>query len=248
MLEDIRQLAREAGEAIMRIYNDDKQTQIQRKSDNSPVTEADLAANDVILAGLRRLYPDIPVLSEESLVDWSLRQHWQTYWLIDPLDGTKEFIHRNGQFTVNIALIDKGKAIAGVVYAPALNQLWFASQGQAFIEADPEPRRIKVQVAYPPVVVVSRRQAETNDELKDYLQQLGPHQTISMGSSLKFCLIAEGKAQLYPRFGPTNIWDTAAGQAVAEAAGAHVTDWHGNVLDYTPKCTFLNPFFRVSLF
>lgn len=248
MLEDIRQLARQAGDAILQIYNDEKQTQIRHKSDNSPVTKADLDANKVILAGLEQMYPDIPVLSEESLVDWSLRQHWQRYWLVDPLDGTKEFILRNGQFTVNIALIDKGRVIAGVVYAPVLNQLWFASEGQAFREEESGPQPIKVQTAYPPVVVVSRSQAETNDELKDYLQQLGPHQTINIGSSLKFCLIAEGKAQLYPRFGPTNIWDTAAGQAVAEAAGAHVTDWHGKVLDYTPRISFLNPFFRVSLF
>jgi len=207
MLEQICQLAREAGNAIMLVYEKETPVDVSRKADDSPVTAADIAAHDIILQGLKQLTPEVPVLSEEDPPSWSERQQWQRYWLVDPLDGTKEFIKRNGEFTVNIALIDQGKPVMGVV---------------------------------------SRSHAD--DELKEYLQQLGEHQTVAIGSSLKFCLVAEGKAQLYPRFGPTNIWDTGAGHAVAVAAGAHVHDWQGKTLDYAPRESFLNPGFRVSLF
>ncbi len=193
MLDQVCQLARNAGDAIMQVYDGTKPMDVVSKADNSPVTAADIAAHTVIMDGLRTLTPEIPVLSEEDPPGWEVRQHWQRYWLVDPLDGTKEFIKRNGEFTVNIALIDDA-------------------------------------------------------ELKEYLQQLGEHQTTSIGSSLKFCLVAEGQAQLYPRFGPTNIWDTAAGHAVAAAAGAHVHDWQGKPLDYTPRESFLNPGFRVSIY
>lgn len=246
MLEQLCQLARAAGVEIMRIYNAGQPPDILHKADNSPVTAADIAAHHVILDGLNRMTPDIPVLSEESPVSWPERQQWQRYWLVDPLDGTKEFIRRNGEFTVNIALIEQGVPVAGVVYAPATDLMYFAAEGKAWKETQGARRQIQVQQANPPLVVVSRSHADS--ELKEYLQQLGEHQTTSVGSSLKFCLVAEGKAQLYPRFGPTNIWDTGAGHAVAKAAGAHVTDWTGKTLDYTPRESFLNPGFRVSVF
>lgn len=246
MLEDICQLARQAGLEIMKIYTAEQPTRVEHKADNSPVTAADLAAHHVILAGLNTLSPEIPVLSEESPTPWEERQHWQRYWLVDPLDGTKEFIHRNGEFTVNIALIEDGIPVAGVVYAPASDLMYLAAHGKAWKEEKGVRTQIQVQEAHPPLVVVSRSHGDA--ELEAYLHQLGEHQTVAVGSSLKFCLVAEGQAQLYPRFGPTNIWDTGAGHAVAMAAGAHITDWQGNTLDYTPRESFLNPGFRVTLF
>ncbi|PIJ52055.1 3'(2'),5'-bisphosphate nucleotidase CysQ [Erwinia sp. OLTSP20] len=247
MLEQIAGLAAQAGDAIMEIYQADAPLTVNQKSDNSPVTAADLAAHRVILAGLNTLTPDIPVLSEEAPAAWEVRQHWQQYWLVDPLDGTKEFIRRNGEFTVNIALIVAGKPVMGVVYAPATGVMYLAAEGKAWKEQQGNRCQIQVCDAIPPLVVVSRSHRD-DSELDEYLRQLGEHQTISIGSSLKFCLVAEGKAQLYPRFGPTNIWDTGAGHAVAVAAGAHVRDWTGQTLDYTPRESFLNPGFRVSLF
>ncbi len=246
MLDQVCQLARNAGDAIMQVYDGTKPMDVVSKADNSPVTAADIAAHTVIMDGLRTLTPDIPVLSEEDPPGWEVRQHWQRYWLVDPLDGTKEFIKRNGEFTVNIALIDHGKPILGVVYAPVMNVMYSAAEGKAWKEECGVRKQIQVRDARPPLVVISRSHADA--ELKEYLQQLGEHQTTSIGSSLKFCLVAEGQAQLYPRFGPTNIWDTAAGHAVAAAAGAHVHDWQGKTLDYTPRESFLNPGFRVSIY
>ncbi|ORM79665.1 3'(2'),5'-bisphosphate nucleotidase CysQ [Pantoea sp. ICBG 1758] len=248
MLDKICQLARDAGDAIMQVYDGAQPMDVTRKADDSPVTAADLAAHDVIIQGLKAIAPDLPVLSEEDPPAWAIRQQWQRYWLVDPLDGTKEFIKRNGEFTVNIALIDQGKPVMGVVYAPALGVLYSAAEGKAWKEEAGQTTRIHVLDARPPLVVVSRSHADNDPELKEYLTQLGEHQTTAIGSSLKFCLVAEGKAQLYPRFGPTNIWDTGAGHAVALAAGAHVHDWQGRTLDYTPRESFLNPGFRVSLF
>ncbi|MDN8542120.1 3'(2'),5'-bisphosphate nucleotidase CysQ [Erwinia sp. BC051422] len=246
MLENICQLARDAGVAIMQIYDGQAPLDVATKSDDSPVTAADIAAHKVILKGLTTLTPDVPVLSEEDPPGWEIRQHWQRYWLVDPLDGTKEFIKRNGEFTVNIALIENGKPVLGVVYAPVMDVMYSAAAGKAWKEEGGVKTQIHVREARPPLVVVSR--SHSDSELEDYLSQLGEHQTIAIGSSLKFCLVAEGKAQLYPRFGPTNIWDTGAGHAVAIAAGAHVHDWQGKTLDYAPREAFLNPGFRVSIF
>lgn len=248
MIEPTIALSREAGAAIMQVYNGDKPLELNQKQDDSPVTAADLAAHRVIAAGLQALAPDIPLLSEEDPPDWSLRQHWRRFWLVDPLDGTKEFLRRNGEFTVNIALIEDGKPVLGVVYAPVTDRLYAAAGGKAWrIDENGEQQAIEVKEARPPLVVVSRSHGN-NAELQDYLAHLGEHQTVTIGSSMKFCLVAEGTAQLYPRFGPTSVWDTAAGHAVAMAAGAQVNDWQGRTLDYTPRESFLNPGFRVSLF
>ncbi|EKT61575.1 3'(2'),5'-bisphosphate nucleotidase CysQ [Providencia sneebia] len=246
MLEQIRQLALDAGSAIMEIYNAQEPIQVEHKSDNSPVTKADIAAHNVIAAGLARIAPDIPQLSEEAPPAWDERQAWQQYWLIDPLDGTKEFIQRNGDFTVNIALIRQGVPVMGVVYAPAKNLLYYAQDQQAWKEEGGRKQQIHPGDAIPPVIAISR--SHQDDELKDYLMELGDHETLVVGSSLKFCLVADGTAQIYPRFGPTNIWDTAAGHAIARAAGANVIDWNGKILDYTPRESFLNPGFRVMVF
>ena len=199
MLDQVCQLARNAGDAIMQVYDGTKPMDVVSKADNSPVTAADIAAHTVIMDGLRTLTPDIPVLSEEDPPGWEVRQHWQRYWLVDPLDGTKEFIKRNGEFTVNIALIDHGKPILGVVYAPVMNVMYSAAEGKAWKEECGVRKQIQVRDARPPLVVISRSHADA--ELKEYLQQLGEHQTTSIGSSLKFCLVAEGQAQLYPQSG-----------------------------------------------
>ncbi|MBD2811350.1 3'(2'),5'-bisphosphate nucleotidase CysQ [Xenorhabdus sp. Vera] len=247
MLQQVCQLAREAGAAIMEIYLSEQPLQVEHKTDNSPVTAADIAAHKIIKAGLLRIAPDIPLLSEEDPPIWEERKSWQRYWLVDPLDGTKEFIRRNGEFTVNIALIEDGIPVMGVVYVPAQNILYSGQGRQAWKEVNGQTLPIKVVSATLPIVVVSRSHRD-DEELNDYLAQLGVHDILSVGSSLKFCMVAEGKAQLYPRFGPTNIWDTGAGHAVAIAAGAHVTDWEGKTLNYSPRESFLNPGFRVSIF
>ena len=247
MLEQVCQLARNAGDAIMEVYDGNQPINVASKKDDSPVTAADIAAHKVIVSGLQALDPDTPILSEEDPPAWEVRQHWQRYWLVDPLDGTKEFIKRNGEFTVNIALIENGKPTLGVVYAPVMTVMYSAQNGKAWKEECGVRKQIQVRDARPPLVVISR--SHSNDpELQEYLEQLGEHQTTSIGSSLKFCLVAEGQAQLYPRFGPTSTWDTAAGHAVAVAAGAHVHDWQGKTLDYTPRESFLNPGFRVSIY
>jgi 3'(2'), 5'-bisphosphate nucleotidase len=243
MLEQICQLAREAGAAIMAVYHGEQPLDVAQKKDDSPVTAADLAAHRIIQCGLTALTPNIPLLSEEDPPVWEVRRNWTRYWLVDPLDGTKEFLQRNGEFTVNIALIEQGEAVLGVVYVPATRVLYLAERGQAWKEEQGQRRAIRVNPAHPPVVVVSRSHGDP--QLQDYLQQLGEHRTVAVGSSLKFCLVAEGQAQLYPRFGPTNSWDTAAGHAVAVAAGAQIDDWQGKPLCYTPRESFLNPGFRV---
>lgn len=203
MLEQVCQLARNAGDAIMEVYDGKQPMDVASKKDDSPVTAADIAAHKVIISGLLALTPDIPVLSEEDPPAREVRQHWQRYWLVDPLDGTKEFIKRNGEFTVNIALIENGKPILGVVYAPVMKVMYSAEKGKAWKEECGVRKQIQVRDARPPLVVISR--SHGNDpELQEYLEQLGEHQTTSIGSSLKFCLVAEGQAQLYPRFGPTS--------------------------------------------
>lgn len=245
MLARICQLSRSAGAAIMAIHDGEQQLNFKQKKDNSPVTIADLASHYIIKRGLLELTPEIPLLSEEDLLVLKKHKNWSRYWLVDPLDGTKEFLQRNGEFTVNIALIEHAKAVLGVVYAPAIDALYQAEGNNAWKEVSGVRKQISVSRAQLPLVVVSR--SHTDAKLKDYLQQLGKHQTVAVGSSLKFCLVAEGKAQLYPRFGPTNIWDTAAGHAIAAAAGAKIHDWMGKPLIYNPTRSLLNPGFKVSV-
>lgn len=245
MLEHISLIAREAGAAVMAIYRGENPLDLSYKSDHSPVTAADLGAHKIIKHRLLQLTPQIPLLSEEDPATWDVRRYWQCYWLVDPLDGTKEFINRNGEFTVNIALIQDGVPILGVVYVPVRDLLYGAEVGKAWKEQQGERVAIRARYATPPLVVISRSHVDA--ALSSYLNTLGKHQVLSVGSSLKFCLVAEGIAQLYPRFGPTHIWDTAAGHAVVLAAGAQVRDWQGRILNYTPVESMLNPGFQVSL-
>lgn len=243
-------LAHQAGKAILAIYNED--FAIYDKADASPLTEADLAAHQCILQGLAELTPAIPVLSEESSEEAiQQRREWHRYWLIDPLDGTKEFIKKNGEFTVNIALIENHKPVFGVVHAPALQTTWWGQVGKGAFKRDKEGQETSIQVRKRPEntrnwkIVGSR--SHQSEDFKAFMQQYPEAEIIAMGSSIKLCLVAEGSADLYPRLGPTSEWDTAAAQAVVEAAGGQVVEYPNlQPLRYnTNPETLLNPHFLV---
>ncbi len=246
LLKGIEELAINAGSAIMEIYQSGD-FGVDHKADDSPLTKADLAAHQVIVKGLNELTPEVPILSEESAdIDFEERKNWTKYWLVDPLDGTKEFIKRNGEFTVNIALIDQGKSILSVVYVPVTQVSYSAAVGVGVFKRE-EGKKHSIMVMknsrFKPTVVGSR--SHMSDEVKDYLERLGQHELVSMGSSLKFCLIAEGKADLYPRLGLTSEWDTAAAQCIVEQAGGCVVTTDGQPLKYNTKDSLLNPHFMV---
>lgn len=256
LVEQVVALTRQAGEAILSVYNDPLACEVKAKADLSPVTAADVAAHHIIVAGLQALLPDVPVLSEEGdLPAFKERQRWPLYWLVDPLDGTKEFIQRNGEFTVNIALIEAGRPIFGVVTVPVTGvTYWGAStlgahkieQGVAMpLSVRTVHSRIEQQQAVE--IVASRRHgSEAMETLKIALSaHFSDVAYKNMGSSLKLCLIAEGKADCYPRLAPTCEWDTAAAQAVVEAAGGTVVDDQFHRLDYNTGSSLLNPFFYV---
>lgn len=251
-LDLMAELARRAGAAILDIYSEDD-FGIETKTDDSPLTRADLAAHRIIVDGLESAYPDIPVLSEESdAITWDDRKTWKRYFLVDPLDGTKEFINRNGEFTVNIALIDEGVPVKGVVFVPVKDVMYVGDQeaGTASVTRDGSTTAITTRIvepSHPLIVVASRRHG--GEALQACLDVLHRHfdetDTTNMGSSLKLCLIAEGEADLYPRLAPTSEWDTAAAQAVVEAAGGLVVDVALDPLRYNTKENILNPFFYV---
>ena len=246
-LNEVIVMAHDAGRAIMDVYARD--FAVQHKTDNSPLTEADQAAHRLIVARLHALTPDIPVLSEEE-IDIPGRERWgkDRYWLVDPLDGTKEFINRNGEFTVNIALIEQGWPILGVVHAPAIGLSYAAAAGEgAFKQINQNAWQVirckKRTIAAPWRVVGSRSHA--GDSLQAMLNQMGAYKLVPMGSSLKLCLVAEDAADLYPRLGPTSLWDTAAAQCVVQEAGGQVVTLAGTPLKYGNTAELLNPFFIV---
>jgi 3'(2'), 5'-bisphosphate nucleotidase len=246
LIGEVVKLAQRAGDAILSVYGE--QFEVTHKSDQSPLTLADLRAHEIIVAGLHALTPDVPVLSEEaSDIPFEQRRQWSRYWLVDPLDGTKEFVSRNGEFTVNIALIDNHAPVLGVVQVPVKNTTYTGAVGVgAFRKIDahaPQALRVQAPAASPLRIVGSR--SHRGDTLDQYLPQLAPYELIAVGSSLKFCLIAEGSADFYPRFGPTSEWDTAAAQAVVEAAGGAVVTTDGKPLRYNTKAELLNPHFLV---
>ena len=245
-IEPLVELAIEAGDAILEVYATD--FDVQHKSDLSPLTEADMASNDVIDRGLRALTPDIPILSEESgLPEFAERSQWEKYWLVDPLDGTKEFVNRNGEFTVNIALIDANRPVFGVVHVPVKNKTYLGCDGYGAELRSSGCAPVKISVAdrtaEAPRVVGSR--SHRGASLDGFLEKLGDYEMHPMGSSLKFCLVAEGVADIYPRLGPTSEWDTAAAQAVVEQAGGSVITLDGKPLSYNSKEEILNPHFLV---
>ena len=245
LLAPLLDIARSAGEQIMRIYGTEFSVDV--KADKSPVTAADLAAHQVIVTDLKRITPDLPVLSEESsALPYAERRRWDSYWLVDPLDGTKEFISRNGDFTVNIALIQGGRPVAGVVHVPVNGLSYYGCVGVGAFRRDRDgqaaPIKARKLIPGSPVKVVASR-SHRGELLDGYLAKLGSHETVSRGSSLKFCLVAEGSADVYPRLGPTSEWDTGAGHAVLLAAGGEVLSVEGGALAYNAKESLLNPHF-----
>jgi len=247
LLPGIIALAREAGRAILEVYCEVDPT-VEYKRDNSPLTQADMASHHVIVDGLTKFAPQWPVLSEESSeIPFEQRQAWPRFWLVDPLDGTKEFLKRNGEFTVNIALIEASEPILGVVYAPAIGKLYYGARGAgAFKEEDGILAPIRTAVPNPAKVrVVMSRSHGSGEENLDRFTGGAPCEFVSMGSSLKFCLVAEGSADIYPRTGPTMEWDTAAAHCVVEQAGGTVTHLDGSAMVYN-KPVLLNPGFIAS--
>lgn len=249
-IRDIVEIAKKAGDKVIEIYNTNTENwNVETKSDNSPLTVADRDSNEIICRELERLYPDIPIISEENKeVPYDIRKNYAYFWLIDPLDGTKEFIKRNGEFTINIALVEGNKSVLGVVYAPVLNTCYYAKKDDGAYKKE-NGRTNKINCASfhkgdTGLKIVASR-SHINQETKDFIGQFDQPETVSMGSSLKFLLVAEGKAHIYPRLGPTMEWDTGAAQIIVEEAG-------GKVLRYEDRKTFtynkenlLNGFFIV---
>jgi 3'(2'), 5'-bisphosphate nucleotidase len=230
MLVVFERLAREAGAAIMAHYDSD--CRLDDKSDASPLTAADLAADKVICTGLQRAYPDISLVTEEQSDTHHSMKETSRFFLIDPLDGTKEFLSHNGQFTVNIALIENGVAVAGVVFAPALNRMFSGAKNLGATETDGAgTKSIHVRKAPQKQIAVASR-SHRSPETDAFLAQHHISDCVSAGSSLKFCLVAAGEADIYPRFGTTMEWDTAAGQGVLEAAGGAVLTAEGEAFHY----------------
>jgi len=245
LIDPIANLAVDAGRAILEVYATD--FDVQSKDDESPLTQADLASHRCIVAGLETLTPDIPIISEEEgLPAFAERGQWQRYWLIDPLDGTKEFVNRNGEFTVNIALIDSNRPVFGVVHVPVHGKTYIGCEGfGAELRDGDKTSAIRVaETSGLPVRIVGSR-SHRGSSLDAFLEKVGESEMIPMGSSLKFCVVAEGGADIYPRLGPTSEWDTAAAQAVVEQAGGKVLELDGKPLSYNAKEEILNPWFVV---
>ena len=250
LLDCVIPIAQTAGSKILEIYNsNDFTNSIEFKDDNSPLTIADKSSNEIIINKLKELGGSIPILSEEGKnIPYSTRKNWEKFWLVDPLDGTKEFIKRNGEFTVNIALIENNFPAMGVVHAPVLNTTWYGSENLgSFILKDGRFEKIKVnQSVQSKIKVVSSRSHANNPKLEDYLKQFPNYELIKMGSSIKMCLVADGSAHYYPRFGPTMEWDTGAAHAVVKYAGGNIYNINtNNELTYN-KEDLLNPGFIVK--
>lgn len=245
LIEQVKHISKVAGDAILEVYN--QKIEVVSKEDDSPLTQADLASHNLICKALSEI-SSLPILSEESTkIGWQERSAWDCYWLIDPLDGTKEFIKRNGEFTVNIALIENNKPIFGVVYAPVLETCYWGIVGQgAFSE-----RQGKVQSLSPNSpeslnnLKVGGSRSHLSPDMEDFLARFSNPEIIPKGSSLKLCMVAEGSLDIYPRLGLTSEWDTAAGHAVVSAAGGIVCQTDGSDLLYNAKENILNPYFLV---
>ncbi|MFT5359634.1 MAG: 3'(2'), 5'-bisphosphate nucleotidase [Candidatus Paceibacteria bacterium] len=248
-LEKIVEIAEEAGQSIMEIYETDD-FGVQAKEDNSPLTKADLAANKIITRGLIENYPDIPIMSEEdSIESYETRKDWDRFWCVDPLDGTKEFIKRNGEFTVNIALVESGVPVLGVIFAPALGVMYSSNDKGAWKESKGKREAIRVSAPDKNLIIVGSRTHHSPELTKLVERENKNYETvelISSGSSIKMCLVAEGSAHIYPRLGSTTMeWDTAAGHAIVVAAGGSFKDLDGSEFKYN-KQNLLNSGFKAS--
>jgi len=247
LIEKLIKISKEAGEGILEVYSTDFTYEI--KEDLSPITKADMLSHNIIYEQLKLITPDIPILSEEnSDIPFSIRSLWKQYWLIDPLDGTKEFINRNGEFTVNIALIKNNRPVFGLIHIPVFNETYWGLETRGSYLIDKNSNEIKLSVSDnlndPLRIVASRSHASL--ELISCLEKIENYELIKVGSSLKFCLIAKGDADCYPRFGATSEWDTAAGEIIACSAGANMVDIKNRSLIYNNRKDFINPSFLVS--
>ena len=249
-IDSLKEIAKKAGNAILEVYITDFNDNIELKDDNSPLTLADKRAHGIIEAGLNSLPVKYPILSEESIIpNYKIRKSWELFWMVDPLDGTKEFINKNGDFTVNIALIKKGKVVFGCIQVPVENVCYWGLEGSgSFREKDGQVKRLKVKTfdAKTKGLKILGSRSHMNQDTRDYLGQFDNPVLLARGSSLKMMMIAEGKADLYPRMGPTMEWDTAASQIILEEAGGsmkkidELTDLVYNKED------LLNPYFIAS--
>ena len=249
LLLDICNVAIQAGNEILNFYDND--IEVTHKEDLSPLTKADLASNKIILESLSNLNSNIPILSEESLVDWSIRKNWKKYWLVDPLDGTKEFIKKNGEFTVNIALVENNNPTLGVIYVPAKSLLYLAEKNKGSFKSNTKDilenldgiQKIVVSDKTNRTRIIGSR-SHSNATFDNWVKEKFPNADIvQAGSSLKFCLIAEGKADIYPRFGPTSEWDIAAGHMIVNEAGGKIRTFQNDSIKYNTKENIINPEF-----
>ena len=246
----ISNISVEAGRIILDYYN--KNLNITFKADESPLTQADLASNKLITDTIKKITPNIPILSEEEFIEWDVRKEWKKYWLIDPLDGTKEFIKKNGEFTVNIALIENNRPTLGVIYAPVSNELYFAKKNfgsfkiltSTQLNTLDNAKKISIKINKTNKVKIIGSRSHSNPILQKWVSKnFNDFQILQKGSSLKFCLIAEGFADIYPRFGPTSEWDIAAGHIILEEAGGKLKSIDNKEILYNEKEDILNPNF-----
>ena len=246
-LLEIVNISVDAGEIILNYYNEN--ADVIYKDDESPLTKADLASHKIITDCIKKITPDIPILSEEEFIDWKIRKKWKKYWLIDPLDGTKEFIKKNNEFTVNIALIENNRPILGVIYSPALNELFFSIKNSGSykiltkkkLNTLNEATRISINKKKSNKVKIVRSRSHSNPEIEKWVKKnFNEFDILQKGSSLKFCLIAEGSADIYPRFGPTSEWDIAAGHIILEEAGGKLKSIDNKEILYNEKENILN--------
>tara|TARA_X000000368_G_scaffold417570_1_gene414328 strand:+ start:859 stop:1671 length:813 start_codon:yes stop_codon:yes gene_type:complete len=240
------EISKMAGEAIMKIYETDFEVMV--KGDESPLTEADLSSNKIICKSLREITPKIPILSEESSnISFTERSKWDEYWLIDPLDGTKEFIKRNGEFTVNIALIKDKTPILGIIFVPATAETyWGCSDFGSFYQENNVSEKISVSDNQGKSTKIVSSRSHVSPEMNGLLNEIGDYELINKGSSLKLCLVARGLADVYPRLGPTCEWDIAAGHAIVSNAGGVLLNINGEKIQYNKKEDYLNPYFIAS--
>ena len=241
------EIAQDAGLAILQIYNSDFDYKL--KKDFSPITEADNISHKIITERLKILTPKIPIISEEnSEVPYEIRSRWEKYWLVDPLDGTKEFIKKNGDFTVNVALIHNNTPIFGVIHIPVTNETYWGSKinGSFYSNSNNDIKQIRVSKKKNKRIRLVASRSHPSKMLNKLLEKIVDYEILKVGSSIKFCHIASGQAECYPRFGPTSEWDTAAGEAIVSFAGGDVITSAGDSINYNAKEDYLNPNFIVS--
>jgi 3'(2'), 5'-bisphosphate nucleotidase len=247
-LNSVIEIAKQAGREILQIYIRDGDLKFELKADDSPLTEADLVAHNIIKKGLTNLAPDIPILSEEEAdIPYEERSRWQTYWLVDPLDGTNEFLSHSGQFTVNIALIKNHEPVLGISYAPVPKLCYFACRGKGAFREDEFGKvvNLKTKEATKGQIKVIVSKEIGIEKLQTFLAHLNKHELIYFGGSLKLCLVAECAVDIYPRLGLNCEWDTAAGQCIVEEAGGMVVDLNFKPLRYNTGESLYNPYFLV---